>query len=151
MSPLFVNRRFSMWHHMHAEVRLLLRDHTLAGSHAYRMYCSLWGKPDYTCISARNSACKIATWQVLARFIEWKERFQLLLVTSLCDLLSKIQPLETHTFFSELNVCAACGLLGKQELTKRVLMSRGYIRVLCMMSHYCVTDSNIWASLKPHS
>ena len=27
-------------------------------------------------------------------------------------------------------------------------MSHGYIRVLCMMSHYCVTVSNIWASLK---
>ena len=27
-------------------------------------------------------------------------------------------------------------------------MSHGYIRVSCMMSHYCVTVSNIWASLK---
>ena len=37
-------------------------DHTLRGSHALLMCCGLWGKPDYECISACNSACKIATW-----------------------------------------------------------------------------------------
>ena len=36
-----------------------------------------------------------------------------------------------------------------KSLHKRVLMSHGYIlNVLCMMSHCCVTVSNIWASLK---
>ena len=27
-------------------------------------------------------------------------------------------------------------------------MSHGYIRVLCMMSNYCVTVSNIWVSME---
>ena len=36
-------------------------DHALGGSHTFLMYCGLWGKPDYECISASNSACKIAT------------------------------------------------------------------------------------------
>ena len=56
------NRRFSADVTRMQKFDYYSADHTLGGSHTFLMYCGLWGKPDYECISASNSACKIATW-----------------------------------------------------------------------------------------
>ena len=61
------NRRFSGWHHMYAEVWLLLRESYLGGgwgggSHMFQMCYSLWENPDYACIYAHDSTSNIAMW-----------------------------------------------------------------------------------------
>ena len=56
-----VNRRFSADVTRMRKFDYYSADHTLGGSHTFLMYCGLWGKPNYECISASNSACKIAT------------------------------------------------------------------------------------------
>ena len=56
-------------------------------------------------------------------------------------ILSKV---EHH--LQQLHLKRGVGLFSRDD--SRVLMSHGYIRVLCMLSHYCVTVSNIWASME---